>query len=308
LPLLIYALVIALTVIPAKAGIQAGLRWIPAFPGPSSRRAKTGAGMTFLLCSSLAIFLISLLLNGSLSTLALASAKDKAQIHGVFVGMGESEFSKFYPREKLRTYRRDGPDEWSTFNEPLQGPSNGVVTFYFQNGKVKQWKFNDRPEVIEEYLGEFCSLQGFPTIFTAIKNVLQGMPYQDFLNATNRQRPVIFTEFYDSGTARFASSQEFFISEDDPPCCQKGFTIIKLGLGLGLAQTPEPIEGLIAHELAHRVLDHIRKEHMNCDAEREANALIKKWGFKKEFQEASKLFGQRKGDPAACQETPHKER
>ena len=43
---------------------------------------------------------------------------------------------------------------------------------------------------------------------------------------------------------------------------------------------------------------------MNCNAERASNRLIKKWGFAKEFKEASDLFGQKKGDPAACQETP----
>lgn len=248
------------------------------------------------------ILLILFLLSGPSG--AAASEKDNARIHGVFVGMGESEFAKLYPRESMRTYRRDGTDEWMTFNEPLQGPSNSLVTFYLQNGTVKQWKLNDRPEVVEEYLGEFCSLQDFPVIFTAIKNVLLRMPYKDFLNATDRQRPVIFTEFYDSGTARFASSQEFTISKDDPPCCREGFTIIKLGLGLSSAKTSKPIEGLVAHELAHRSLDHIRTGHVNCDAEREANALIKKWGFKQEFQDASQQFGQRKGDPAGCQEMP----
>ena len=59
---------------------------------------------------------------------------------------------------------------------------------------------------------------------------------------------------------------------------------------------------MVAHEMAHRVLEHIRKGNVNCDAERQSNALIKKWGFKKEFKEASGLFGQKKGDPAACQE------
>jgi hypothetical protein len=160
----------------------------------------------------------------------------------------------------------------------------------------------DRSKAIEQYLHEFCSLQDFPVIFAAIKNVLERIPPEDFLNVTDRNRPVIFTEFYDSGTARFASSQEFMVSKNDPPCCAEGFTLVKLGLGLGIAKDPRPIEGVIAHELAHRILDHIRKERVSCNAEREANALIKKWGFKEEFQEANKMFGQRKGDPAACQE------
>jgi len=165
---------------------------------------------------------------------------------------------------------------------------------------------HDRSETIKEYLGEFCFYQPPSLIYEAIWDVLQRMPYKDFLNVTNRQRPVLFTEFYDSGTARFASSSEFIVPEDAPPCCKEGFTLIKLGMALGLAKTPGPIEGVVAHELAHRVLDHIRKGNVNCDAERASNALIRKWGFKKEFKEASELFGQKKGDPAACQEAPRK--
>lgn len=253
----------------------------------------------------LPIVLLSLLLSVFLSQLALASGKNSARINGVFVGMDTLNFFKLYPKESLRTYRRDGPNEWITYNDPLQAPLNGVVTFYFNNNKVRLWKFNDRPEVIEEYLAEFSSFQGASLIGTAIKNVLQRMPNEDFLNVTDRQRPVIFTEFYDSGTARFASSSEFIISPDAPPCCREGFTIVKLGLSLGLSKTPGPIEAVVAHELAHRVLDHIRKRHVNCDAERQSNALIKKWGFKEEFQEASRIFGQKKGDPAGCQEVQH---
>jgi hypothetical protein len=162
---------------------------------------------------------------------------------------------------------------------------------------------NDRSPVIKAYLGEFCSFEESSTIYQAIENVLQRIPYKDFLNVTNRRRPVIFTEFYDSGTARFASSSEFMVLPGEAPCCQEGFTMVKLGLSLGLSKTKEPIEAVVAHELAHRVLDHIRKGNVNCDAERQSNALIKKWGFKQEFKEASRIFGQKKGDPAACQES-----
>jgi hypothetical protein len=165
---------------------------------------------------------------------------------------------------------------------------------------------HNRPEVIEKYLGEFCAFERSSTIYKAIENVLERMPYQDFLTVTNRQRPVIFTEFYDSGTARFASSSEFIVLPGDAPCCKEGFTIVKLGLSLGVSRTKEPIEAVVAHELAHRVLDHIRKGNVNCDAERRSNVLIKKWGFQKEFQEASRIFGQKKGDPAGCQEVPPK--
>ncbi|MBF0504372.1 MAG: hypothetical protein HQL14_04635 [Candidatus Omnitrophica bacterium] len=161
---------------------------------------------------------------------------------------------------------------------------------------------NDRSDFIKKYLDEFCFFQEPSLIYQAISDVLQRMPYKDFLNVTDRQRPIIFTEFYISGTARFASSSEFIVTPNDPPCCKEGFTIIKLGMGLEGAGSKGPIEGVVAHEIAHRVLDHIKKGNVNCDAERRSNALIKEWGFKKEFQEASRLFGQKKGDPAACQE------
>ena len=220
--------------------------------------------------------------------------------------MQESDFLKIYPTNNVRDLRHDGSNDWLTYNEPINDPFHEEVTFHFQNQKLGSWKRNDRAEVIKEYLGEFCFYQDPSLTYRAIKEVLLRMPYKDFLNATNRQRPVLFTEFYVEGTARFASSSEFVVTDEDPPCCKEGFTIIKLGMGLGLAQTPGPIEGVVAHEIAHRVLDHIRKGNVNCDAERASNALIRKWGFKKEFKEASKLFGQKKGDPAGCQEVPHK--
>ena len=219
--------------------------------------------------------------------------------------MSESEFFKVYPRADSRTHRVNGVEEWITFNVILKGSLNDVVTFYIQNGKLKQWCLNDRPEVIDEYLGEFCSFGNSDMIYSAIKDVLERMPFNDFLNVTSRKRPVIFTEYYDSGTARFASSGEFILTENDPLCCKEGFTIIKLGMGLGLAKTPGAIEAVVAHELAHRVLDHIKKGNINCDAERQSNRLIKKWGFTKELKEASKLFGMKKGDPAGCQEALH---
>lgn len=240
------------------------------------------------------------------SSWAWASQKDDAGIHGVFIGMEQGDFLKIYPEHKLRDFRHEGVNDWLTYNEPIDDPLHEVVTFYFQNEKLTQWKLNDRPEVVKEYLGEFCFYQDPSVIYQAVREVLLRMPYKDFLNVTDRQRPVLFTEFYLEGTARFASSSEFIVTPDDPPCCKEGFTIVKLGMSLGLAKTPGPIEGVVAHELAHRVLDSIRKGNVNCDAERAANALIIKWGFKKEFKEASQLFGQKKGDPAGCQEVSHK--
>jgi hypothetical protein len=241
----------------------------------------------------------------SCSALASATPKDNTGVRGVFVGMPEIDFLQVFPKDKLRDLRHDGPDDWLTYNQPLDDPFHEIVTFNFRDDKLIGWKYNDRPEVIKEYLGEFSFYQDPSLTYQAIKDVLSRMPYKDFLNVTDRQRPVLFTEFYSEGTARFASSSEFIVNPDDPPCCRDGFTMVKLGMSLGLAKTPGPIEGVVAHEIAHRVLDSIRKGNVNCDAERAANRLIRQWGFKKEFKEASQLFGQKKGDPAACQEVPH---
>ena len=165
---------------------------------------------------------------------------------------------------------------------------------------------DDRPMSAKAYLNEFCSIGEDSIIYKAIFNVLLKMPYKDYLYITNRQRPVIFVDYSVDGTSRFASSTEFLVGPNDPPCCQEGFTLIKLGQGLGAAKTPQAIEGVVAHEIAHRVLEHIKTGHVDCHAERAANQLIKQWGFSKEFAEAKKLFGTRKGDPAGCQEASAK--
>ena len=240
------------------------------------------------------------------STLSFASEIKAEGISGVFVGMDQGDFLNVYPQNKIRDLRHEGSQDWLSYNEPLNDPFHEVVTFYFQNQKLVSWRLNDRPEIVKEYLSEFSFYQNPSVIFQAIREVLLRMPYKDYLYVTNRQRPVIFTEFYDSGTARFASSSEFIVSKDDPPCCTDGFTIIKLGMSLGLSKTPGPIEAVVAHEIAHRVLEHIKNGDVSCDAERASNRLIKKWGFKSELREASLLFGQKKGDPAGCQEAPKK--
>ncbi len=237
---------------------------------------------------------------------AAAAPEVPGTFHGAYVGMSEGDFLSLYPQQKLRAFRHEGPQEWLSYNEPLDDPWHHVVTFYFRNLKLAQWKMDDRAEVAKEYLTEFSFYQDPNVIYKAVYAVLTGMPYQDFLSVTRRERPMLFTEFYLEGTARFASSSEFALSSDDPPCCKEGFTIVKLGMSLGASKDPGPIEGVVAHEIAHRVLDSIRQGHTDCDAERRANALIVRWGFKKEFKAASRLFGQKKGDPAGCQETPHK--
>jgi hypothetical protein len=240
------------------------------------------------------------------ATAAMADDKKLTVLHGVSVGIDEGSFLQYYPEKKLRDYRHEGPDDWLSYNVPVNDPFHNVVSFHFFNNKLVQWKFNDQAELAKEYLAEYSFYQDPSLIYKAIRAVLTRMPYKDFLSVTRRERPMIFTEFYNDGTARFASSSEFIVNKDNPPCCSEGFTIVKLGMSLLLAKTPEPIEGVVAHEIAHRVLDSIKNGNTNCNAERRSNHLIMKWGFKKEFKEASQLFGQKKGDPAGCQEVPDK--
>jgi hypothetical protein len=228
-----------------------------------------------------------------------------ATLEGVSVGMSEQALLRKYPKKSARTYRQEGREAWMTFGVPRREAARGLVTFHIVEGKLKDWQLNDRVEVVREYLGEFCSqgiIHGMPVIYAAVRDVLERLAPADFLSLTDRHRPVLFTEYYDEGTARFANTSEIIASEDDAPAAEKGLTIIKLSSALGAAGGPEPVKGVIAHELAHRVLDHGRKGPVTCSSEREANALVRRWGFEAEFLAAKKAFGARAGEPASCKE------
>jgi hypothetical protein len=240
------------------------------------------------------------ILVGILGLIGCSNFAKTQLIEDVYKDMAQSEFYKVYPKQKARSYRQNNHEQWITYNH-----RRGIVSFHVVDGKVRDWEINDRQEAINEYVPEFVSgqfAQDDAKIGRAIEDVLKRMPFEDFLKVTDRRRPVIFTETWDSGTARFANSTEFVVGEDDIACCQEGFTLLKLSLSLNQAKTPDAIKGIVAHELAHRVLDHIKNGHVSCNAEREANALIQKWGFKKELKEAGQLFGHKEGDPAPCQE------
>ena len=242
-----------------------------------------------------------LLFSGSLYAAPLKAAS----FHGISQGEDKAHFLKQYPRKLARTYRESAGGEWITFSEPLKGTALHTVTFHLEQGMVVGWALDDRNEVITEYLGEFCSqgiVRGMPKIFTALEDVLRRIPLPDFLNVTDRRRPVLITEYYDAGTARFANTSEIIASEEDAPAAERGLTIIKLSSALNEADSPAPIKGVLAHELAHRVLDHARQGGGSCKKEREANRLIKKWGFTEEYKEASHFFGHKDGDPASCSE------
>ncbi|MBF0489374.1 MAG: M48 family metalloprotease [Candidatus Omnitrophica bacterium] len=163
-----------------------------------------------------------------------------------------------------------------------------------------------RGRAVDAYLGEFGSgLLMDSKIGTAIHEVMMRMPKEALTIVMNRRRPVLFVDVYSSGTGRFASSSEVIVTNKDIPAFQEGMTIIKISDALA-GGSKEAIMGIVAHELAHRVLDHIRRNHVSCQAERESNRLIKSWGFTTEFKAASKEFGQAKvgGGVAGCQEVP----
>ncbi len=250
------------------------------------------------------LFLILFLSCSSSNGLAQTPRQNLQEIHNISVGMSKKLFVKFYPKTKARTYRQDKDEEWLTFNHPLKASAKNVVTFHIQDNKVQDWQINNRAEVVNEYLSEFSSMAfktAFPVIDEAIRDVLERMPFEDFLKITNRRRPVLFTEVFDSGTAQFANSSEIISLPDDAPAFQDGLTIIKLSTGLASKENNAAIKGVIAHEIAHRVLEHVKNGKRTCAAEREANTLIKQWGFANEYEKASQAFGQKAvGQTISC--------
>jgi hypothetical protein len=214
------------------------------------------------------------------------------------VGLPLKEFEK----REARTYRKMENEEWQTFN-----CGSDAVTFHFNNGKVVAWKMNDRPEIVEEYLSEFCSqafIQSYPKIYGAIKAALTKIPQDAFLAVTDRARPVLFTETHYAGLGRFANSSNILVADDDAPAMSQGLTMIKLSVELeDKAESSEEIEGIILHELAHRVLEHAKKKLYTCQMEREANHLVKSWGYEKEYLKAKERFGDKtRTDAEKCPE------
>jgi len=119
---------------------------------------------------------------------------------------------------------------------------------------------------------------------------------------TNRRRPIIFLHSYSSGIARYANSTEFIVEKNDPPIFQDGFFIIILGDELNVADDIQAIEGIILHEITHRYLEHLSAEELGCQMEREANRLVKQWGYEKEYLLASETFGAKKKGDSPCAE------
>jgi len=252
----------------------------------------------------------SILLAGimvfSVPNMNFAQEQDSAPpLKNITPGSHIKKLYKHYPRHKARTYREEGNQEWITYNYPPSQPSRDTVTFYLQDDKIIQWKINDRREVIKEYLSEFAS-GGLPVryekIYTAIQNALSKLPQDVFLSVTDRSRPILFLDFYTSGIARFAGSTEFSVLPDDPATFGQGFYMIKLGDELNSINDVQAIEGVILHEIAHRVLEHLKKQGFSCEMEKEANQLVKSWGFEEEYKKASHQFGSKEPGDSPCHE------
>lgn len=227
-------------------------------------------------------------------------------LDGIMSGMDQEDLQAVYPREKARTYRTEESEEWITFDGPAgEGPS--TVTFHLIDNVLMDWTVNDRPEVIREYLGEYCSqgiVHGLPKTHSAIIEALSKIPWDVFLKITGRSRPVLFTEYHYTGVGRFANSSEISSTPDDAPSFQDGFTLIKLSAELEDRGSREAIEGVVLHELAHRVLDHARTRQGRspCEIEKEANGLVKSWGFEVQYLAAKETFGSAAvGVPAICE-------
>ena len=58
--------------------------------------------------------------------------------------------------------------------------------------------------------------------------------------------------------------------------------------------------------MAHRHLNHLRQKELSCEMEREANRLVKAWGFETEYKKVSATFGSKKIGDSPCQDQKNK--
>jgi len=162
-----------------------------------------------------------------------------------------------------------------------------------------------KERLVKEYVDEFASglfENSYPQIYQALLNALNKLPDDVYTTVTDRRRPIIFLHSYSSGIARYANSTEFIVEKNDPPTFQDGFYIVILGDELNTAGDVQAIEGIILHETAHRYLEHLSTEELGCQMEREANRLVKQWGYEEEYLKASYTFGAKKKDDSPCQD------
>jgi hypothetical protein len=212
--------------------------------------------------------------------------------------MTREELLSVYPEQDKLTYRLEPGKEWITFLDKEEGSPGEIITFRLVEGKVEGWGVDGRAEFIREYLGEFASgyyQNGNSLTRKAILNVLTSIPWKDVLVLTNRRRPVVFVENHSDGPGRIANSTDMRSFKGDPPTCTEGLWIVKLSTELEGAGSVDEIESIVAHEMAHYLLDNGRR--ISADPagtgkyEREAAGLVEKWGFADEMQKARARFG-----------------
>ena len=163
----------------------------------------------------------------------------------------------------------------------------------------------DRKKYVREYL-DFAFGRGsdksYPKIYQAISNALNEIPEDVLEKVSNPKHPVIFTVNITSGIARWANSSEFNLTVNTERALDNGFYLIKLADELENTSDVESIEGIVLHELSHNYLDHLKREQFSCEMEREANRLVKKWGFEEKFLKAKAMFGSKVQGDSPCRD------
>jgi len=244
------------------------------------------------------IFGFIVLMNTSGS---LAEEIQSPKVQGVEIGLAKDRLLQIFSAGQIRAFRRMAGVHSLTFDyEP--GTDCPILTFYFENETVSRWQCNDWEEYVRQYLFEFSEWVPGTKIYQAIYQALLKLPKKEFLEITKRDRPVIFLDYYTKGIARFASSGEFVRIPEEPLAFENGFYMVKLGAELEEAEDPEAIQGVILHELAHRIFEHLKSDIHVCERELEANQWLKKQGFEREFEKASGLFGAKQKGDSPCQE------
>jgi len=156
---------------------------------------------------------------------------------------------------------------------------------------------------IEIYLSEFASAnlrRPGSAIYLGLQSALKKLPEDIFIAVTDRKKPTLFIHYFTAGIARYAGSEEFTVLEDDAPTFTNGFYMIKISDALVESHNQQAIEGVILHEIAHRVLEHTKVQKPSCELEKEANHLVQDWGHEELFSKAKELFGAKKKGDSPC--------
>lgn len=158
-------------------------------------------------------------------------------------------------------------------------------------------------EEIQAYVAEFVSpliKQNYPNIYEGLENALGKVPYDVLKEVTRRERPIVLVPSIQSGIARFANATEFEQEKGKEPAFSEGFYLIILADELNNVEDSEAVEGVVAHEIAHRYLEHLKSPKKGCELEKEANALLKEWRMEREFNTAKKVFGHKQEGDSPC--------